>query len=216
MRNEKVGGILLVIGAALAVLVMLFHPHGHELLDAANHAKAAHQNQVIHGTAILAMPMIFLGLLALHRRLASDLSTAGISVFGLAVVAVVNAALASGFTGTWTLEKLRTATPEQKPIYEAIGGLVHSANQSCAMTYVLASSIAFFLFSLAIHRSGRLPKLFAYAGYVVAIVLFSFVIGGHLRLEVHGFGVVMFSQAAWLLGLGVALIRVGNRGSSGN
>jgi hypothetical protein len=67
--------------------------------------------------------------------------------------------------------------------------------------------VAFLLWSAAVLKSRLLPRAVGLAGVVVGVaVLIAFLVG-HLRLNVHGFGIVIVLQAAWLIWVGVLLCR---------
>src|SRR5262245_56535108 len=98
-RREVASGVLLIAGALLGVAVMALHPTGHDLaLARERFAATASLNAIVHGVALLATPVVFLGLLGVARRLGwSDLAVAALVAWGFGVAAVIGAAVASGF-----------------------------------------------------------------------------------------------------------------------
>ena len=130
------------------MLVMAHHPHGRDLLEAGRFASQARLNAVLHGGALLGVGAIFLGLLGLRRRLASsDLATAAIVAYGFAVVAVISAAVASGFVATELIGRIVDAGTGAADIDRALLTYTHLLNGAFAKVDVVASSLAILLFA---------------------------------------------------------------------
>jgi len=213
MRREAASGILLVAGSLAGVLVMLLHPTSHHLLSGEKTAQAAALNTMVHGLALAAVPAVFLGLLGLARRLGpSDLTTAALVVYGFGAVAVISAAVASGFVATPVAERTLAAEGSAREIYHGLLWYTGRLNQGFAQVHVVASSVAILLWAVAILKSGRMSRATGVAGAVVgAGVLLAF-LSGRLRLDVHGFGIVTFAQSAWMAWLGALLFGEGGAG----
>ena len=106
MRREAASGTLLIAGSLAGVVVMALHPVAHQLRSPEAGAHLARVNVLVHGLALAAGPMLFLGLLGLWRRLQpSDLATAGLVVYAWGLVAVLSAAVASGFVAPRVLDQ---------------------------------------------------------------------------------------------------------------
>jgi hypothetical protein len=194
--RDLASGILLIAGSGAGVVVMGLHPTAHGLVNPDSGAHLTRVNEMVHGLALAAVPAVFLGLLGLARRLApSDLATAGLVAYGWASVAVLSAAVASGFVAPGVITD------------EAFLSYTHLLNQGFAKVNVVASCVAILLFAAAILRGGRLSRAAGVFGAAVsaAILLLFFV--GHLRLDVHGFGIVILAQSAWLIWIGILLCR---------
>jgi hypothetical protein len=78
-------------------------------------------------------------------------------------------------------------------------------NQAFALVFVVASSAAILLWSIAILRSGIFSRALGIYGCFVAPLTLIAVLSGHIRLNVHGFGIVVLSQAVWFISAGVLL-----------
>jgi hypothetical protein len=213
MSRDAGGGIALIVGALAGAAALANHPTGHDLLAGADFASEATRNALVHGTALLSVPLVFLGLLALARRLGSgDLTAAALVAFGFGAVATLPAAVASGFLATDLAADLRDGEPAGAGITHALLDYTHHLNQAFAGVDVVASSIALLLFGVAILRGGRapggrLPPAAGVAGLLIGSLVLAGLLAGHLRLDVHGFGLVTFAQGAWLLWMGVLLLR---------
>ncbi|HXO21488.1 MAG TPA: hypothetical protein VOA87_16360, partial [Thermoanaerobaculia bacterium] len=80
-------------------------------------------------------------------------------------------------------------------------------NQAFAMLYAVASSTAIVLWSAAITRGGQLARGVGIYGLLLGPLTILVVGSGHLRLGVHGFGMVVLTQAVWFIVVGVLLLR---------
>ena len=208
MKRDLTSGTLLIAGSAGGVVVMALHPTAHGLMNPESGAHLTRINVMVHALALAAIPAVFLGLLGLWRRLTpSDLATAALVAYGWASVAVLSAAVASGFVAPGVITGIVAA--EGSKIPEAFLLYTHLLNQGFAKVNVVASCVAILLFASAILRTGRLMRAAGFFGAVVsaAILLLFFV--GHLRLDVHGFGIVTFAQSAWMIWIGILLCREG-------
>jgi hypothetical protein len=207
MRNMKrdIGsGALLVAGSFGGVVVMLLHPTAHGLMSQESGPRLTQLNAIVHGLALAAVPMVFLGLSGLWRRLRpSDLATAALFAYGWGCVAVMSAAVASGFVAPGVIARIIAA--EGSKIPDAFLMYTGLWNQGFAKVNVVASSIGIVLFSMTILRSGRLSRAAGVFGAIVGVAILLFFFAGHLTLDVHGFGVVTFAQSAWLIWVGVLL-----------
>jgi len=63
------------------------------------------------------------------------------------------------------------------------------------------------LFSAAILRTRVLPRWIGAYGAILGPATIVALAAGHLRLDVHGFGLVVLLQSAWLVAAGIVLCR---------
>jgi hypothetical protein len=211
MNRDVSSGALLIAGSATGVRVMALHPTAHGLMDPSSGAHLARLNVAVHGLALAAMPMLFLGLLGLWRRLGpSDLGTAGLVAYGWGFVAVMSAAVASGFVAPAVIARIAATDGSTAP--DALLLYTGLWNQGFAKVSVVATSVGILLFSVTILRSGRLSRTAGIFGVVAGTLIPLLVFVGHLRLDVHGYGVVIFAQSAWQIWVGAALCRVDRSG----
>ena len=204
MKRDLASGLLLITGAASGVAVMLLHPTGHELMDPENGARLARLNAFVHGLALAAMPAIFLGLTGLRRRAgSSDLATAALVAYGWGCVAVMGAAVASGFVAPGVIEHI--VAKEGSKIPDAFLLYTGLWNRAFAKVNVVASSLGILLFSAAILRAGAAWRAAGSAGAMLSGFILVLFFAGHVGVDVHGFGIVTFAQSAWLIWVGVLL-----------
>jgi len=206
VKRDWFSGTLLIVGSLAGMVVMTLHPTGRTMITPENFPRQAFLNVTVHGIALAALPSLFVGLVGLSRRLGpSDLTIAALVAYGFGAVALMSAAVASGFVATPVVERLLMVQAESRGVYQALLTYTGLLNQGFAKVSVVASSVAVLLWSAAIWRSGRIVRAAGVAGALVgAGVLLAF-LSGQLRLDVHGFGMVTFAQSIWLIWLGVLL-----------
>jgi len=208
MKRDVVSGSLLIAGSAGGVVVMLLHPTAHGLMNAESGEHLTQVNTLVHGLALAAVPMVFLGLVGLWRRLgSSQLATAALVAYGWAAVAVMSAAVASGFVAPGVIARIVAA--EGSKIPDAFLLYTGLWNQGFAKVNVVASSVAILLYSASILKTGRIARGAGAFGLLAAVSVLALFFVGHLSLDVHGFGVVTFVQSAWLTTIGILLCRDG-------
>jgi len=207
-RRDVFSGATLIAGALVFVVVMALHPTAHEILEADDVAHFAHLNRHVHSMALAGVPIAFLGLLGLWRRLGGGpLATAGLVTWGFASVAVTSAAIASGFVATEAILADIRKPDHPADLSHLLLDYTSWINQGFAKVYFVAGSIAIVVWAVAILRGGRMHRAAGVGGLIAGGgALF---LGGHLRLDVHGFGILVLLQASWMVWVGVLLCRPG-------
>ena len=206
MTDDRISGMALIIGMAGSIITMAFHPTGHDLSTPEHSASMMQLNVAVHSLALVCVPILFMGALGLTRRLASPnrLALAGLVLFGFAEIAVMIAATVSGLVAPGLFHHM-AADPGMADIWRAVLTLNGHLNQAFAQVYVVASSAAIVLWSAAILRSGNFSRPLGVYGYILGPLTVIAVLSGHIRLNVHGFGMVVVSQAVWFISAGVLL-----------
>src|SRR5262249_49771425 len=83
MSKDPIAGTMLIAGALLGVVVMALHPTGRSLAE--DFQRQAALGSFVHGVAIASIPVVFLGLFGLWRRLGGTrLATAGLVAYAWA------------------------------------------------------------------------------------------------------------------------------------
>src|SRR5262245_58373151 len=99
MQQDRAGGLALIGGTLAGMVTMALHPTGHAL--ASDFASIAPLNRLVHSLAIAGTIVTFYGLVRLSRGLArTSLTDAALVAYGFGGVAVMFAAIASGFIAT--------------------------------------------------------------------------------------------------------------------
>jgi hypothetical protein len=202
MQRDIVSGMCLIAGSLASMLVMVFHPTSADVVTHANFAQQAALNMGVHGVAIAAIPVLFLGLLGVSRRLGpSDLTNAALVAYGFGGMAVMCAAVADGFVATPVIGQILTVETS-RDTYQALLKYTGMWNQGFATVYVVASSVALLLWSAVIMKSAEMALAAGVAGITVGGGVLLGFFGGLLRLDAHGFGIVVFAQCGWFIWLG--------------
>jgi len=207
MSRDPVAGTMLIAGALLGVVVMALHPTGQTLAE--DFARQARAGRMVHGIAIASIPIVFLGLLGLWQRLGGTrLATAGLVAYAWAGVAVLSAAVMSGFVSTSLIARVMQADDEAaKGLYHGLAETSFLMNQGYAKVFFVASCAALLLFSAAILVTRRLAAAAGAAGAAIAALLLLLYGAGHLTMDVHGFGAMTIAQSLWFMGIGALLFR---------
>ena len=210
MTDDRKGGAALIAGAVLGLLTMSLHPSGRDLLATGQFSPTAFLAGLAHAIAIASMPLSFLGALALSRRLAAPdrLAVAALVVYGFALAAGLAAATLSGFVAPGLARQLIDASPPATDHWRVLFQYNGLLNQAFARVLVVASATAIVLWSLSIVSRRALAPGVGIYGLVSGPVIVVAVVSGHLRLDVHGFGLVVLAQSAWFIIVGVLLWRV--------
>ena len=208
MNDNRLGGIALIIGSTSGIITMIIHPiiRGGQMTPA-EFEHFAMVNITAHGLGIAGVPFLFLGALALTRRLDSParLALTALVIYALGLIAVTIAPALSGLAAT---DILRQSMRQPEAGWNAFLRYNFMLNQAFSAIFVVASCAAIALWSLMILRTRALAAGLGIYGLVVAPITAVALLAGVLRLDVHGFGLVVFTQAIWFITAGALLLRV--------
>ncbi|NJM53792.1 MAG: hypothetical protein HC846_10645 [Blastocatellia bacterium] len=211
MKHTKIYGIALIIGTLGGIITMVFHPTGHDLLNQPD--EIARRNELIatavHVLAIISLPITFFGLLGFCRRLglANPLVSLGLIVYGFGSIALMSAAVLSGLVGPVLTRKILEADEATKKILSAILRSNYELNQGFDKIFVVATVVAFILWSILLLKKSRFMQLTAILGFIIGVLSLVGVFSGHLRMDIHGFGAFIFAQSVWLILVAIFMIR---------
>lgn len=207
MTDNRKSGLALITGSIGTIITMALHPTGSNLMALGQFNSVMRLSVAVHALALICVPILFLGSLGLYRRLAAAnrLSLAALVMYGFAMVAVMNAATMSGLVAPGLARHMLSNEAGSRDMWSVAFHLSGDLNQAFAMVYVVASSVAILLWSIAILRSGIFSRALGMYGCFVAPLTLVAVLSGHLRLNVHGFGMVVLGQAVWFISAGVLL-----------
>ncbi len=226
-----------MIGSLLVVVFMIYHPTIRarglsELVD--EFARQAFVNGLVHGTLIAQMGVLVVGFSYLSSQLGWHYGfvRAAFIAYCMGTIAMMAAALISGFiipefvagyqarttqemktTGHDHAAMMQLADPSPQAATEQIKsmlqimGLARSGNQVCSRMGVLASAIAYLLWSLAMLRSTGTVKWVGILGTVVGLALSGSLLLGYLPMNVHGMLVFVTFQACWSVAVGYLMFR---------
>ena len=209
MTDDRKGGIALITANILLFTTMALHPTGHQLLAAGTRFNfVALMVLIVHSLAELSLPILFLGALALTRRVSDPdrFAIAALVTYAFSLVAGMMAAAASGFIAPALATHIVGTTGATKDLWEAIFAYNGAVNQAFARIMAVGSSAAIILWSVAILRTRTLPRAAAIYGIVAASVLVVAVAPGFLKLNTHGFGAVVLVQGVWFVMVASAMM----------
>ena len=210
--SPRSSGALICIGAVLSVLLMMRHPsiQTHTVAEAIEQMQAkAALNSFVHGGLLIVLAAIFVGYLGFADRLGwQKLGVrAGAVFYACGVGCMIGAALINGFIVT-ALASDYTGQPDAvlealKPIFV----LCHSANLALAQAGTIAISIGILAWSIELLGRGKAARIIGVLGCLCGALPIAGLLSSHLRLNVHGMGLVIMAQAVWNLCVGVWLMR---------
>ena len=205
MKDNRLGGIALILGAVSGIITLTFHPTG----GGAHHVTPAQFETLIavviavHALAIAGLPISFLGALVLSRRLDSPnrLATMGLVVYGFGLVAIMAAATMSGLVTPGILRKMIAHNPSSDQ-WHALAEYGHLINQAFEDRRDCLSCLAIVLWSALIVKSRGLGRAAGIYGLLVGAATVIAIISRALTLELHGFQLITFTQAIWFITVG--------------
>ena len=206
MQRDRAAGAALIGGSLAGLVTMAFHPTGHALTS--DFAQVAATNRVVHSLAIAGTIATFLGLLRLSRQIANGkaLSDAALVSYGFGAVAVMFAAIASGFIATDLTAIVLEAGGNARAAYEPAFDFGWALNQASTKVFVVTASIGIALWSVAMLRDPAFGRGIGITGILVGGAATVATLSG-LRMDIHGFGPIVLGHAIWLTWTGIRLFR---------
>jgi hypothetical protein len=204
--------VVLLVASLLEALVMVHHPS----VDATDPLRAvtqiaalARRSGIVHGILIGLMLLIGYGFIEFIRRRGSSRAwiRLGALAYGCGVALMLGAAMASGFVITGAATLLPHGTPDELRIALQFLLFCRVLNQSCANAAVVAMSAGIAFWSLDLWRSGAAARGVALGGGVIAAVSAFALLGGVLRLDVHGMLAIVLAQGAWNVAVALLMSR---------
>jgi hypothetical protein len=191
------------------IITMISHPGGK--ISPAEIDHVARMLIGVHSLAIASIPVIFLGAWGMSRRIggADRLAWAGLMLYALAGIAVMNAAVCDGLLAPNLIRQIVSATPETRDGWRLVMNYNFQMNQAFARVYAVASSLAVVLWALSISRNRTLGRGVGVYGVVLGAVTVAGIFSGFLTPDRHGFGMLIFGQAIWFLIVAAGLWRLG-------
>lgn len=211
MKHSKIHGIALITGTLGGVITMLFHPTGRDLLGQPD--EIAHRYELItitvHSLAITSLPIMFFGFLGFSRRLGlgNPLVSAALIAYGFGAIAVMCAGVINGLVAPVLMRKINEADEPTQNFLHLVLMNNSLLNQALTKVFVVAVGFALIAWSIHLWKKGRLMKITAVIGFIVSILSLAGIFSGHLKLDVHGFGLFIFAQSIWTILVAVFMIR---------
>jgi hypothetical protein len=210
MTDNRMSGLALILGSAGTIITMALHPTGHNLFAPGQLEPMARMTFFVHVLALVCMPALFLGAWGLSRQLMSPrrFSIVALVMYGFGTVAAMIAAAVSAFIFPNVARQIATGTPAASDAARIMFNYTVEIVQAFARVLVLMSSAAIVLWSISVVKSKQFGTGLGIYGCILGPVTVVAVFSGHLSLDVHGFGMVMLTQAIWCVVAGVTLWRM--------
>lgn len=202
-RTNRSAAFALIAGTIAGLITMALHPTGHDVVANASGGGANALNMAVHSLALFGQPLLLAGMLAvtLQLRASRDLAVLAYICFAFAVAAVMIAAVASGFLAPEMVRGIGDADDVRRTAMLDDLRSTGALNQAFAKVYVVFSGIALMLWSAAILRERTMARGLAVLGALTGVIQVIGVLTGWLRLDIHGFGLVVLLQGIWLIWL---------------
>jgi hypothetical protein len=210
-HDARVAGIVLVVVPLLSILMMAHHPsagsHDPAALVAEISEKAS-LSRIVHGALIALMAVELFAFIAFCKRIGFDRSEvrAGFVAYSIGTGAMIGAALISGFVMSDLAAYYARQAAADATSFIDLSRLAMIGNQSLAKLGVIAMSAAIVLWSIALFRIGK-DRWVAIAGLVAGLGPAIALVVGAVRLDVGGMTLVVVCQAAWIVIVGIQMIR---------
>ena len=225
MSNVRAGAAAMIVGAILTMLVFGFHPsHVVETPVAGPFTLS----QLVHGTALVAVPLMAFGWWQLGDWLGQEKAGPRLAVVlaFLAAATTVNAAVISNFV-TPTAARIsaaahtaphaapaahKTPTPHQaghRPLPPLVS-LSVAMNRGFAQVHVTFLSLALLLFGFALRSRSA---LLGWTGVAVGAGPLLWQFSGQFSPSTHSMPLIVFPQAVWMIAVAAVMLR-GEAGSS--
>jgi hypothetical protein len=208
MTDERRSGIVLIAGSAAMIITMSFHPHGKIGPEELDHVLPMLIG--VHALALASIPVIFLWAWGMSRWLAAPdrLSWAGLVLFAMGSIAVMNAAVFDGLMAPYLMKQIVAATSGTRDTWQMFMKFNFQMNQAYARVYAVASSLAVVFWSVAILWKRVMGRGIAIYGCVLGAATAVGILSGLLRPDWHGFGMLILGQAIWFVIVGMGMWRV--------
>jgi hypothetical protein len=181
------------------IITMISHPGGK--INPAEVDHVARMLILVHSLALASIPVVFLGAWGMTRSIGGPdrLAWAGLVLYALASIAVMNAAVCDGLLAPVLMRKVVAATPDTREMWQTLMNFDFQMNQAFARVYAVGSSMALLLWSVSVHRYRALGRAVAIYGVVLGVATAAAICSGFLTPDRHGFGMLIFGQAIWFL-----------------
>jgi len=131
----------------------------------------------------------------------------GLAFYGMALVAVMSAAVADGLVTPSVLRRIVESADSETAVntWRMFSRYTFAWNQAYAQVYVAASSAAILAWSVAMWKSAKFSRGLGIYGCILSVATVAVLFSGYLPLDAHRFGAVVLGQAIWFVIAGAKL-----------
>jgi hypothetical protein len=211
-KDSRLAGVVIAAASVASVLLMAKHPHvgARAMVDVVSEmsAKAA-TDRLVHAALIALMGALLFAFGELSRLLGMRRATvrAALLAYAIGTGAMMGAALISGFVVPALASQYAGASAAELEGFRTLAVLSTIGNQTLAQFAVASTSVAVFLWSLALMRGPRALPGVAILGLLVAVGPVAALLTGLIALKVTGMSLVVGCQTLWNLAVAVPMIR---------
>jgi hypothetical protein len=208
-ENVRVSGWALIAGSLGVVVTLILHPTERGLFDPAQVESVTRTMIAVHSLALVTVPLWFIGACGLSRRVGSNswLGELSFVIYGFALVAMMNAVVIDGLVTPGLARAIVNATPDKVVGWKIAFNHNVLLDQAFMSVFLVASSVAIGLWSLAIVRRGALARSLGIFGFLLGAGTVIGKLTGWLEQYPHIFVMVLIGQAIWFFSAGVQLCR---------
>jgi hypothetical protein len=201
--------LALWVGTAAGIVAMALHPTGRDVVHNASEGGANALVSSLHGLAILGEGLVLCGAIAIVSRLRArlDLALGAYVFFALAGLSVIVAAAASGFLSPSTVRGLDAADAADRAVMLNALHYTGLLNQAFAKIGVMFTAVALLLWSTTIIITKEFERRLAILGILLGAGMLIGLGSGYLRLNIHGYGLVVLGTGIWQVLIAGALWR---------
>jgi hypothetical protein len=212
VRHGRFAGRLLIAASLLEELAMAHHPTvgAHDTVAAMREiGRLSALSGTVHGALIALMLASFYCLteFCLQRGLRRPLVRAGLIAYAAGVIAMIGAAMISGFVvADLAAQVMRTTAIDQQTSAQLLA-FCHVLNQNLAKLGVVAMSAGIAFWSIGLLHDRGFARGVGVLGCAIGPLPLAALAFGMLHLDVRGMGAVVLLQALWCVGIGIVIHR---------
>jgi len=206
----RTAGALLVATTVLSLLALSHHPTagGDDAAAVVAQVRAVGgMARAVHGALLALMLVQWLCLLEFssHRGLLAWGNRSGLLLWSAGTLAMGVAALLSGFVVPALADQTGAGALDPASVVAQMA-FAHALNQSFAVSGSLLMAAAVMAWSSGLLRSVGWARPIGASGLVAGAAIALLLVGGIVRLDVHGMLLVWSVLSAWLLLVGIGLV----------
>ena len=209
MENHfyKSTGWSLAIGSILAIVTMLLHPAGGEILDIITEAKPM---QIAHTIAICCLPFMLFGFYGLTNLLSEKrkLGVLAFTIIAFGLIAAMLAALLNGLVLPQFLSQNKTSLENNEALLYLIMNYGFAINKALDYVFIVALAAGITLYSMLMITKASFFKLLGYFGLVLFFLSIVGLASNFAFTGLLGFRIFVFSMAGWIFLAGIGLISI--------
>jgi len=206
MKQNKVAGLALILGALGLLATMAVHPTGGSMEKIARQARL---NTAVHALAIGWAAVLTFGFVRLSRAIGSDRPSAdaGLVAFIFAIAAGTLAPILNGSVIQGVADRALAADAAAQPAWHALASYNHLLSAALAQVLIAGASAAMLLWSMGLLRIGRSWTYLGVAGVAIGLLSLLALFAGRMRHNIHDFLLWVLGLTGWTTALGILLCR---------